>query len=108
MIDQGTDFSFTTEVYSSPDSTTPWTLGSGDTYSVNSEMRQSYYHTDSIEFVCGLDAGALTISANNEVTSNLLPGRYVYDVEVQHINLATKTRVLEGIVTVTPEVTKIG
>ena len=45
----------------------------------------------------------LSLSAN--VTGNLEAGRYVYDVVV-HDAANTITRVVEGIVTVNPQVTK--
>jgi len=37
----------------------------------------------------------------------LIPaGRYLYDIEIKITNNSDKTRVLEGIVVVTPEITK--
>lgn len=45
----------------------------------------------------------LTLTANQ--TSNLVAGRYVYDVEATSLNNAT-SRIVEGIVTVTPQVTR--
>jgi len=48
--------------------------------------------------------GTLTLSLTSEETSGLVAGRYVYDVEIQ--NNTSVTRILEGIVTVTPQVTR--
>ena len=49
--------------------------------------------------------GTLILSLNNSVTSALSAGRYVYDVELTD-SASKKSRILEGVVTVTPEVTK--
>ena len=40
-------------------------------------------------------------------TATLKPGRYVYDVEITGTSPVETLRVLEGLVTVTPEVTKV-
>ena len=50
-------------------------------------------------------AGTITLSLTANQTSNLVYGRYVYDVDVTDAS-NTVTRVLEGIVTVTPSVTR--
>jgi len=42
---------------------------------------------------------------NNATTAALSPGRYVYDVELKSSSNSI-SRILEGLVTVTPEVTK--
>ena len=49
--------------------------------------------------------GTLTLTLNNSVTSALTAGRYVYDVELTDSS-SKISRILEGIVTVTPEVTR--
>ena len=45
------------------------------------------------------------MSLNADETSNIVAGRYVYDVEITSSANVT-SRIVEGIVTVTPEVTK--
>ena len=47
--------------------------------------------------------GEITLSANAAYTATIPPGRYSYDVELYQG--ATTTRVLQGYVTVTPEMT---
>jgi hypothetical protein len=67
----------------------------------------SYEASASTSFTCVKvdDTGKVTISLSAVQTAALKPGRYVYDVE---ITSASETlRVLEGLVTVTPEVTKV-
>jgi len=50
--------------------------------------------------------GEITISLSDAQTANLKPGRYVYDVELVANADSTVERLIEGIVTVYPEVTK--
>jgi hypothetical protein len=42
---------------------------------------------------------------NSATTSSITAGRYLYDVEVIDVNLVT-SRIVEGIVTVTPQITR--
>lgn len=106
-IDQGADFVYTTTVYGNASTSNVLTLGTD--YTANAQMRQSHYHANAtITFECSIASNEVTISANNEVTANAASGRYVYDVELKKTADNSKIRVLEGIATVTPEVTKIG
>jgi hypothetical protein len=106
-IDQGTDFSYTSAVYASKSATVKLDI---DTFTANAQMRKSSYHTNAaITFDCSINGSSdtLTIAANNAVTSSVAPGKYVYDVEIKKTSDGTgRIRVLEGIATVTPEVTK--
>lgn len=50
--------------------------------------------------------GIITISLTADQTKNLeAPARYVYDVEITKTSDSTVTRVIEGIITVSPDVT---
>jgi hypothetical protein len=61
--------------------------------------------TASFTITNGTTAGTLTLALNHANTAAISSGRYVYDVEI--LSAANvKTRVVEGIVTVTPEVTR--
>ena len=76
-------------------------------YTVNSQMRKSYYSTTAITFTSTVvDAvqGTLKISLSATQTANVSPGRYVYDVTITTNSVVT--RVIEGIVTVLPSVTR--
>lgn len=76
-------------------------------YTVNSQMRKSYYSTTAITFtstVVDAGQGTLKISLPASQTSNVTPGRYVYDVTITTGSVVT--RVIEGIVTVLPSVTR--
>ena len=77
-------------------------------YSVNSSIRRSYYTNSSINFdafVSAASNGEITISLSAANTSNLTPGRSLYDVVITAPN-GVKTRVVEGIVNILPGVTR--
>jgi hypothetical protein len=72
-------------------------------------MRRSYYSANATTF--GVDIsdpinGNVTITLDANTTANLKAGRYVYDVEVVANATYTVTRIVEGTITVMPEVTK--
>ena len=48
---------------------------------------------------------AQTLIMSNYATSALAAGRYVYDVEITQTSGGAKTRVIEGQITVHPQVT---
>ena len=77
-------------------------------YSADSQMRKWYTSSNAAAvFATNVNTsnGTLTLSLTSEETSGLVAGRYVYDVEIQD-NANTVTRIVEGIVTVTPQVTR--
>jgi len=76
-------------------------------YTGAAQMRKHYTSSNSIAFSVGLGGadGTLTLSMSANVTANITSGRYVYDVELTS-NTGVVSRVLEGIVTVTPNVTR--
>ena len=101
VIDQGTTFSLTVQLAS--DDGSPMDLTE---YTVSSQLRKSYYTNTYTAFTTGkVDlSGEVSLSLTAAQTSGLKAGRYVYDVEIS--SSQETVRVLEGIVTVTPEVTK--
>lgn len=101
VVDQGTSFEITVNV----------TLDDGSEkdltdYTVSSQIRKSYYTNTYTNFTTAkVDLlGEITLSLTPTQTSALKAGRYVYDVEIA--SSSETVRVLEGIVTVTPEVTR--
>lgn len=78
-------------------------------YSVSSQMRRSYYSANaSANIVCTIsDAanGEITMTLSPANTSNIKAGRYLFDVETTDTT-GFKTRIIEGIITVTPEVSR--
>jgi hypothetical protein len=76
-------------------------------YTANSQIRKWYTSsTPAATFTTSINAssGELQLSLTANQTSNLVAGRYVYDVELD--NNGVISRIVEGIVTVTPQVTK--
>lgn len=101
VIDQGSTFSLTINLEN--DDGTAKDLAD---YSAFSQIRKSYYSTTYTNFtIVKNDAtGIITISLSPEETTALKPGRYVYDLE---ISAEFETiRVIEGIATITPEVSR--
>jgi len=77
-------------------------------YTVAAQMRKSYYSTTATNFtitVTDAAAGQITMSMNSANTANVTPGRYVYDVLITS-GASVKTRIIEGIVTILPSVTR--
>lgn len=97
VIDQGTDYSKVIDV--NMDLTG---------YTVKSQMRKNYSTTNAYDFTATHDSanGNITLTMSSSITSEIDPGRYLYDVEVSS-PAAKITRVAEGIVTVTPGITRI-
>lgn len=103
LIEQGATFSSTVNVED--------TAGAAinlSGYSAASQMRKSYYATSNTaitSIVTGTANGEITLSMTAANTANLSAGRYVFDLLITAPN-ATKTRVIEGIVIVSPGVTQ--
>ena len=76
-------------------------------YTANSSMRKSFYSSTANNFtatVTGNANGQITLTMTAAETANLTPGRYVYDLLITD-NSGTKSRVIEGIVSVLPGAT---
>ena len=102
IIDQGTDFSTTVNLTDS--SGTNLNLVG---FSAASQIRKTHSSSNSTAFTASITTSnsTLTLALNNAVTAAMTPGRYVWDAELTASD-GTKSRILEGMVTVTPEVTK--
>ena len=78
-------------------------------YSVSSQMRRSYYSANATAtIVCTIaDAanGKIVMSLAAANTAAIKAGRYLFDMQTTDTQ-NTVTRVLEGIITVTPEITR--
>jgi hypothetical protein len=77
-------------------------------YTANSLMKKWYTSSKSVTFGTSIDVntGIITLSLNANNTANLNPGRYVYDVDITDTS-GTVSRVVEGIITVTPSVSAV-
>ena len=103
VIEQGASFNSTLNVED--------TAGSAINlyaYTANSQMRKSYYSSTAYTItanVTGIANGEITLSMSAANTANLSAGRYLYDVKITSPSDYV-TRVVEGIVTVLPSVTR--
>lgn len=100
IIDQGTSFSTTVELTDAQDQPVNTAI-----YTARGQIRKHFESNSSTAFTTSFLQNELTISLTANQTSNLVAGRHVYDVELVD-NSNNVIRLLEGVVTVTPEVTK--
>ena len=102
VVDQGT--TFTTSIYLTDDDGVAIDLSG---YTGRSQIRKHYTSSNSLSFTVTLTAnqGMVTLDLTSTQTSALTAGRYVYDVEVVS-SANVVARIIEGNVTVTPEVTR--
>ena len=101
-VDQGADFETIINV----------TDDNGDIidltgYTANAQMRKHYTSTNATSFSTSISsaAGTVTLSLNANTSSSIAAGRYVYDCELRS-SANVVSRLVEGIVTVTPQVTR--
>jgi len=102
-VDQGADFATTINL-NNLDGTDFNLTG----YTVKSQMAKSYASATKIDITAAITnaaTGAIQLSLTNTETGALAQGRYVYDVEVTQTSGNVKTRVIEGQITVFPQVT---
>jgi hypothetical protein len=102
-IEQGTSFSTTItldDVYGNIYDLTG--------YTANSQIRKSYYSSNATAaFLATINAntGTVSLSLDTPTTANIAAGRYVYDTIIK-TPAGDATRILEGIVDVSPSVTR--
>lgn len=104
VIDQGTTYSVTITV--NDDTGVARDLTG---YTARAQMRRSYYTTSNTAFTVSVSNpadGEISMSLSATQTSALKAGRFVYDLELVSANANIVERIVEGIITVYPEVTK--
>lgn len=101
-VDQGTSF-LQTFTLRNPDGT-PLDITN---YTGRAQFRKEYTSTEAFSFTVSLggNTGVVTLSLAPNTSSNVAAGRYVYDLELES-NTGVVTRLLEGFITLTPEVTR--
>ena len=78
-------------------------------YTVASQMRKSYASSTVYNFTSSIyiaNQGKVRLQLTPQQSEAIPAGRWLYDVEITSPS-GTKTRVVEGIVTVTPQITQI-
>lgn len=76
-------------------------------YTFQSEFRKTYSSSNVTSFVCTVEQstnGVFSLALAANVSANVTAGRFVYDVKMTD-SLGTVSRVMEGILTLNPEVT---
>lgn len=102
-IEQGATFSSTVNVEDSQGTAVNLT-----SYTASSQMRKSYNSSSAntiTSTITGTANGEITLSMTAANTANLTAGRYVFDLLITSPT-SVKTRVIEGIIVVTPGVTR--
>jgi hypothetical protein len=108
IIEQGFDFSSS---FALGDSRTNSSLNITG-YGVTAQLRKTSSSTSYVSFETSIldsEIGIIKLSLTDEQTSNLKPGRYVYDVMVEIGGLnsgGTKYKAFEGMALVRPGVTR--
>lgn len=103
-LDQGSDFS--SIITLTNQDSTPLNLTG---FTVKSQFRKSYQSSAAVSFVASVYSaveGKVRLQLPAEASSAVQAGRYLYDIEVTS-PLGERKRVLEGIVIITPEITRI-
>lgn len=105
-MDQGATF---TSIVTLSDDVSNLTINSSG-FLVTSQMRRSYYSANaSANITCNVTnagLGEITMSLTANQTSALKAGRYLFDMQAKDPSTNNIIRILEGIVTVNPRVTK--
>lgn len=102
-LEQGASYSTTVTVNGSNGSPTNLT-----NYTAAAQLRKSYYSSTATDFTVSISdaaGGEITMALSSANTANLTPGRYVYDLLITSPT-SVKTRVVEGIATILPSVTR--
>jgi|TARA_B110000977_G_scaffold62812_1_gene85354 hypothetical protein len=104
FINQGADFSTTVTISDSTGSALDLT-----SYTALAQIRKTYESATATGFTATFDGvrttGKITLSLTDTQTSALESGRYVYDLLITGAS-SDKTRVVEGIATVNPSVSR--
>ena len=102
-IDQGSTFSANVVAYVNTSSSSVLSLIG---YTANAQIKKSYYHANVAAtfnvWIQDATAGIVNLVLDTANTVVMTDGKYVYDVMIS--KWGTKTRIVEGIATVTPGV----
>lgn len=101
LIDQGSTYSINLEVKDANNNLVNLTG-----YSGAGQIRKQYTSNSAVAFTVNVYSnGTVTASLTANQTGSLVSDRYVYDIELTNA-VSEVTRIVEGIVTVTPQVTR--
>ena len=80
------------------------------TYTVKSQMRRAFKSSQAHDFdvsVYSPSQGLIKLDLSAAQSEQIEPGRWLYDIEITDTVTGSKRRVLEGVVTITPQITQI-
>jgi hypothetical protein len=104
-IDQGSDFVIELIVQTDDGNIIPL-----DGFDIYSQFRKSAYTTNYFSFDCGIvgdpSNGVISLTLLGDDSSAIKAGRYLYDVEIQDPINNIKARVIQGMVDISPEMTR--
>lgn len=102
VVDQGTDFLIALDVTDLND--IPVSLSG---YTASAQLRKTHSSSSYTEFTASINttSESIILELSSAQTANLASGRYVYDVVLTSSG-SVVSRIIEGIVTVTPQVTR--
>jgi hypothetical protein len=101
-IDQGSPFQLEVDLFDSNMNVDE------SIYTGAGKMKKHYTSSNAYSFDVSVANGKVEVSMTSTYTANLVPGRYVYDVEIYNNDDEANPfalRVVEGVATVTPSVT---
>ena len=107
LIEQGTSYSTTITL-----DDTNGNIYDLTNYYAESQIRKSYYSANTAGVfnvtIPSVSSGQIVISMTASNTANIMPGRYVYDVKLVSSTSPNSdtVRILEGIVEISPQVTR--
>ena len=103
-VDQGSDFS--TDVTLQNNNGTPMDLTG---FSAAAQFRKHPTSTTSYSFTIAIpepSTGVIKLSLSAATSSTIKPGRYWFDLEITAAGNTSKTRVIEGMLTINAEITR--
>ena len=100
-IDQGTDFRITLEMFDGDDDDLVIS-----TFSFFADLRKMYSSKRAAEFGVEKNENDITLVLEADVTANLRPGKYEYDVLMRKSS-GEMSKIVEGLAIVIPTITEV-
>ena len=100
-IDQGTDFRLTVELFDDDDLDLPIS-----NYSFYGDIRKLYSSKRAAEFEFEKNSNDITLVIDADITAQLKPGKYQYDV-IMKIPTGELSKIVDGLATVISTITEV-
>lgn len=101
IVDQGSDWQTVVNIKAANGSSFDFTG-----YTGRSQIRKHYESANSVSMNVSLNTGFVTLSLSANTTSHMDSGRYLYDVEIIHSASNNVSRIIEGTMTISGEISK--